>query len=119
MSEKLGAERLMPEEWKDDLEALDLEIVRLAVICQVKLLEPGVIQHVLDNDARDCLNDHKTAFASLRGLLFLHFQMQKDLAEAYGPSNAMEIVRRVWSHLQPRIGDQLGSLPNPGPLPSA
>nr|CBJ53652.1 protein of unknown function [Ralstonia solanacearum CFBP2957] len=29
MSRKLGAERLMPEEWRDDLEALDLEIVRL------------------------------------------------------------------------------------------
>ncbi|MHC6054163.1 hypothetical protein ACYT85_19995 [Ralstonia solanacearum] len=119
MSRKLGAERLMPEEWRDDLEALDLEIVRLAIICQVKLLEPGVIQRVLDNDARDCLNAHETAFASLRGLLFLHFQMQKDLAEAYGPSDAMEIVRRVWAHLQPRIGDQLGRLPNPGPLPTA
>ncbi len=47
------------------------------------------------------------------------FQMQKDPAEAYGPSNAMEIVRRVWAHVQPRIGDQLGSLPNPGPLPTA
>ncbi|KFX26598.1 hypothetical protein [Ralstonia solanacearum] len=47
------------------------------------------------------------------------FQTQKDLAEAYGPSHAMEIVRRVWAHLQPRIGDQLGSLPNPGPLPTA
>ncbi|MDB0544628.1 hypothetical protein LBW62_25675 [Ralstonia solanacearum] len=54
MSEKLGAERLMPEPWTDDLEALDLEI-----------------------------------------------------------------VRRVWAHLQPRIGDQLGRLPNPGPLPTA
>ncbi|MHA6831633.1 hypothetical protein [Ralstonia pseudosolanacearum] len=119
MSEKLGAECLMPNEWRDDLEALDLEIVRLAIICQVKLLEPGVIQRVLDNDARDCINDHQTAFVSLRGLLFLHFQMQKDLAEAYGPSDATEIVRRVWAHLQPRVGDQLGSLPNPGALPAA
>lgn len=31
----------MPNEWRDDLEALDLEIVRFAIICQVKLLEPG------------------------------------------------------------------------------
>lgn len=53
------------------------------------------------------------------GLLFLHFQMQKDLAEAYGPSDATEIVRRVWAHLQPRVGDQLGSLPNPGAVPAA
>ncbi|AGH86759.1 hypothetical protein F504_4249 (plasmid) [Ralstonia pseudosolanacearum FQY_4] len=82
----------------------------------MKLLEPGVIQRVLDNDARDCIHGNQTAFASLRGLLFLHFQMQKDLAEAYGPSDATEIVRRVWAHLQPRVGDQLGSLPNPGAL---
>lgn len=119
MSEKLGAERQTHDEWRADLEALDLEIVRLAVICEVRLLEPGVIGRVLDNDARDCSNDNTHAFTSLRGLLFLHFEMQRELAEAFGQADTHHIIHRVWAHLMPRIGDQLGTPPSPGAIPTA
>ncbi|MCG3574794.1 hypothetical protein PP715_03905 [Ralstonia solanacearum] len=42
------------------------------------------------------------------------FQMQKDPAEAYGPSNAMEIVCRVWAHVQPRIARSAWQLAESG-----
>ncbi|NUU01469.1 hypothetical protein [Herbaspirillum robiniae] len=110
MTEKLGAERHTPGEWREDLEALDMEIVRYAVICQVRLFDPGVIGHVLNNNALVCGDDHPTAFETLRGLLYLHFEMQKELTDAYGAGNAEQIIQRVREHLLPRIGEQLDTL---------
>lgn len=117
MSEKLGAERQTHTEWLQDLEALDMEIVRLAVICQVRLLDPGVIGHVLNQQSFVCGSDHPLAFQSLRGLLHLHFDMQKQLAEAYGAVDAEQLLQQVRAHLIPRIGEQLEGLfhrPSPG-----
>ena len=110
MNEKLGAERHTPTEWTHDLEALDMEIVRHAVICQVRLFDPGIINHVLNNNPVVCGEDHPNAFQSLRGLLYLHFDVQKQLADAYGAEDAEHIINRVQAHLMPRIGELLGSL---------
>ncbi len=112
MSEKLGAERHTPDELTQELEALDMEIVRHAVICQVRLFDPGVIDHVLSNNTVVCGEDHPTAFQSLRGLLYLHFELHRQLAETYGQADASEIIERVRQHLLPRIGEQLDSLFN-------
>lgn len=110
MSEKLSAERHTPEELTQELEALDLEIVRCAVICQVRLFDPGVLNQVMDNNELVCGQAHPTAFQSLRGLLYLHFDMHRQLAQTYGADDAEHIIQRVHEHLRPRIGEQLGSL---------
>ncbi|QNB07670.1 hypothetical protein G5S34_13435 [Herbaspirillum frisingense] len=112
MSEKLSAERHTPDELTQELEALDLEIVRFAVICQVRLFDPGVLNQVMDNNEQICGQFHPTAFQSLRGLLYLHFDMHRQLAQTYGTADAEEIIHRVREHLRPRIGEQLGSLFN-------
>lgn len=110
MSEKLGAERHTPAELSQELEDLDMEIVRYAVICQVRLFDPGVLDHILDNNALVCGEEHPTAFQSLRGLLYLHFDMHRQLADTYGQSDATAIIERVREHLRRRIGAQLDSL---------
>ena len=113
MSEKLSAERHTPDELTQELEALDMEIVRCAVICQVRLFDPGVLNRVLDNNEQVCGQYHPTAFQSLRGLLYLHFDMQRQLTQTYGADDAEHIIRRVYAYLRPRIGDQLGTLFDP------
>jgi hypothetical protein len=105
-----GGERQTHEEWQKDLENIDLEIARLAVMCQVRLLDPGIIEHVLDDQESVCGNNHTIAFKSLRGLLFLHYDLQKKLVEAFGEVETAEIIIKVREHLAPRIGNQLGSL---------
>lgn len=105
-----GGERQTHEEWQKDLENIDLEIARLAVMCQVRLLDPGIIEHVLDDNEGVCGNSHTTAFKSLRGLLFLHFELQKKLVDAFGVVETTEIIIKVREHLAPRIGDQLAGL---------
>ena len=110
MTDKFGAERQTHTAWLNDLEALDLEIVRLAVICEVRLFDPNVIEHVLDDQASVCGNEHPNAFRDLRGLLFLHYEMQKKLVAAFGSVDTAQIIIKVREHLAPRIGAQLGSL---------
>ncbi|AON54841.1 hypothetical protein [Herbaspirillum seropedicae] len=110
MTEKLSAQRHTPDELSQELEALDMEIVRHAVICQVRLFDPGILNQVMDNNEQVCGEPHPTAFQSLRGLLYLHFDMHRQLAETYGPADAEVIIQRVHAHLKPRIGEQLHSL---------
>jgi hypothetical protein len=37
--------------WAENLEEVDREIAKLALLCQVRILEPGVIRRVLQKDA--------------------------------------------------------------------
>lgn len=109
MSEKLGGERQTVEAWEEDLEAVDLEIARLAIICEIRLLEPGVINQVLDDQVHVCGNPHPNAFQTLRGLLFLHYELQKQLLDAFGSADTERIILNVHAHLSVRIGSQLGN----------
>ncbi len=40
-----NASRFLPTDREARLKELDLEIVRLAIICKIRLLDPGSIQH--------------------------------------------------------------------------
>ena len=40
--------------WAKNLDELDREIARLALLCQVRILDPGVIDGVLQNDGSVC-----------------------------------------------------------------
>jgi hypothetical protein len=98
------------EEWEKTIEDVDLQIAQLAIMCHVRLLDPGVIERVLDNDLRICGNGHESGFEKLRGMLYLHYEVQARLAEELGPVDAAEVVQRVRQHLMVRIGTQLGTL---------
>ena len=37
--------------WTENLEDVDREIAKLATLCQVRILEPGVVRRVLQKDA--------------------------------------------------------------------
>ena len=40
--------------WLQNLDEIDLEIARLATLCRVRILDPGVIERVLHQDASVC-----------------------------------------------------------------
>lgn len=101
-------QRHSPEEWARTVEQVDLEIAQLAIMCHIRLLEPGVIQRVLDNDATLCAAAHADGFEKLRGMLFLHYEVQAQLAAELGATDAHEVVQRVHGYLLGRIGSQLG-----------
>ena len=53
-------------------------------LCQVSILDPGVVERVLHNDASVCGTANPAAFAKLRDLLIMHFLIRKRSAEAVG-----------------------------------
>jgi hypothetical protein len=90
----------------DDLEAIDLEVGRLAMLCGVSLLQPGVIEAIFHDDERVCLVRNRIAWDKLRGLLILHYHVVARSIEVDGNAMAAEYVRhsaaKVRDRMQPR-----------------
>lgn len=85
--------------WAENLEALDREIARLAVLCKVRILDPGVIERVLRKDASVCGTANPPGFAKLRNMVMMHFAIREKSVDAVGQMQtaAMEdyIIERL------------------------
>ena len=85
--------------WTEDLEEVDREIARLAGLCQVRILEPGVVRRVLQRDASVCATSNPVAFAKLHDLVMLHFAIREKSVDSFGDAQttAMEdyIIERL------------------------
>lgn len=63
-----------------NLMQVDRELHWLAMLCRVKLLQPGVAERILRHDASVCGTQNSLAFRKLHGLLFMHFALLARLA---------------------------------------
>src|SRR6185312_7264536 len=59
--------------WAKSLNEVDREIARLATICNVRILDAGVIERVLKNDAAVCGSKNAIAFTKLRNIVMMHY----------------------------------------------
>ena len=85
--------------WSDDLEEVDREIARLAILCQVKVLGPGVISRVLRRDASVCGTSNPLAFRMLHDMLMLHLAIRDKSADSFGQAQAAVIEDRIIERL--------------------
>jgi hypothetical protein len=106
MSEKIRARF-----WGRQLEGVMKEIAREAAICQVKLLDTGVIEAVLHNNPSVCGKNNPLAFKKLRDLLMMGFVVQEKAVDKLGPLETEELVKTIREHLQERLGGKLGGTP--------
>jgi hypothetical protein len=90
--------------WSPQLDGLITEIVREASICQVKLLEPGVVDAVLQDNASVCGHDNPAAFKKLRELLMMTFVVRGKAFEGLGPLEADALIREISDKLRARLG---------------
>jgi hypothetical protein len=95
--------------WSQNLSEVDKEIARLATICNVRLLDPGVIERVLGNDASVCGTNNAIAFDKLRNVLMLHYAVRGRAAESIGQEQAQHLVNRIAEDLRQKFGDRLGT----------
>jgi hypothetical protein len=96
------------QRWGRHIDELMTEIAREAVICKVRLLDPGVIDAVLRNNESVAGSQNPRAFQKLRQLLQMGFIVQGKAYEALGPADASELVAAVRETLKERLGDRLG-----------
>jgi hypothetical protein len=86
--------------WAKNLDEVDREVARLSMLCQVKILEPGVIERVLQRDASVCGAHNPIAFAKLHDMLMLHYAEHKKSAEALGQLQTGRIEAQIIERLK-------------------
>lgn len=86
-----------------ELASIDMEIARLAQLCGVHLLEPGVAEAVLRGDHTLCTSDNPIAWEKMRGLLVLHYHVVSEMASADGVDAAAESVRKALQSVRDRM----------------
>ena len=96
------------ERWYKHFEGIDFEIGQLAGICQIQLLDPGVIERVLHNDTLVCGNYNQRAFDKLRQLLMMHYSVRDKAVVALGEAETVQIMNEIIERLSNRFGDKLG-----------
>ena len=89
--------------WETNLEELDGEIARLAMLCAIRILEPGAVQRVLQKDASLCGTDNPIAFAKLRGLLMMHLAIREKSVALFGPATTARVEDYVIDRLKKRF----------------
>ena len=94
--------------WGRPIEDLMTEIAREAAICDVKLLNPGMIEAVLHNNEAATGSTNPAAFKKLRELLMMGLIVREKAVEKIGPEDVAQITAAVREHLKARFGDKLG-----------
>jgi len=97
--------------WEEGIEDLDRELGRLCVLCQVRILDPGIIERVLKKDASVCGTANPVAFAKLHDMLMFYFANRKKSVDAVGQQQTVQIEAHVIEELRQRFGDLMGKWP--------
>ncbi len=94
--------------WLQNLGEIDREIARQALNCKVRLLEPGVIERVLKNDASVCGTANPRAFDKLRTTLMMHYHVRVKAVEDIGEPATQRLIAEIVERLRAKVGDRLG-----------
>ena len=94
------------------LNNVDTEVARLATICKIRILDPGVIERVLHNDSSVCGSANPSAFTKLRGLLMMHYEIREQAVSSLGEVATKVLVEKIVDSLKQRIGEGLGGPPS-------
>ena len=94
--------------WGRHVDDIMAEIARMALICKVRLLDPGVLDAVLRDDDSVCGAANPIAFRKLRDLLRMGMVVRGKAFEKLGALEADALIAALREQLRERIGDRLG-----------
>ena len=92
-----------------NLDQLDREIARLAILCRVPILNPGVVERVLKKDASVCGADNAVAFAKLHDMVMLHLAIREKSAASAGQGPTIAVEKEIFERLSKSF-PELGAL---------
>ena len=94
--------------WGRQMDDLMTEMARQATICKVKLLDPGVIDRVLNNDASVCGSANALSFKKLRDAMMVGFVVRDKSVEHLGAAETEAIATAIRERIREHLGGQLG-----------
>lgn len=94
--------------WAKSLSEVDREIARLATVCNVRILDPGVVERVLKNDASVCGSRNDLAFGKLRTTLMMHYHVRERAVDSLGEATTRKLVETIAQKLRETIGERIG-----------
>lgn len=95
---------------ESQLNPVDDEIAKLAFICDIRILDPGVVESVVAGDASICGRRNEQAFQKLHKLVRMHFVLAKDSETALGPEATRQMLDQIRERLRKRF--ELGGTPS-------
>lgn len=96
------------------LDEIDAEIARLALLCQIRILDTGVIERVIRKDASVCGTNNPVAFEKLHNMLKMHFLVRESAGVAHGQAPVSRVERHVIDRLRTRYPDLEANWPPAG-----
>jgi hypothetical protein len=85
------------------LATVDDEIARLALICNIRILDPGAVERIVAGDASLCSKASELSFQKMRRLVAMHYSLTNDSIEALGPRASGEILEQIRKRLSKRF----------------
>jgi hypothetical protein len=94
--------------WGGQLDDIDEEVARLSTICNIKILEPGVIARVIKGDDSVCGSPNKIAFKKLRDVMGIHYAVREKSSEYVGEAETMKSIEAIVDRIRRKYGDRFG-----------
>jgi hypothetical protein len=82
---------------------IDGELVHLAAICRVNLLDDDKVERVIRNDESVCASANHVAFEKLRELVLMHFLVRVRAVRAIGEEQTRTIIDEAVADIQHRL----------------
>jgi hypothetical protein len=84
-------EDLNPQ-WERHFEGIADELLHLAISCDVRLRDPGVVERILKNDASVCGRTNERSFRSMHNLLVAYYKSIGKAVDRIGPKETKKII---------------------------
>ena len=89
-------------QWTRHLQGIADELLHLAVACDLRLRDPGVIERVLKGDETVCGRSNEIGFQKLRKLLMATYDSLGKAIDRIGPDETRKIAEAIKAELAAR-----------------
>jgi hypothetical protein len=86
------------------MSAVDEELARMAAICGIKLLDPGIAERVAAGDDSVCSQPNEVAWGKLQQLIKAHFILRERSLEDVGFAQTEAIAKQIRERFAGRFG---------------
>jgi hypothetical protein len=88
--------------WQRHLDGIADELMRLAVACDLRLRDPGVIDRILKNDETVCGRRNEAGFRKLRSLLMATYDSLGKALDRLGADETRAIASAIVKRIETR-----------------